>query len=264
MVIIQVKTNDSYIFNFKTLDWESIQFSGELPKARSGQKEAAVTDDTFVIFGGSTVGDFFSNELYFCNVDNKSWSTIKSKNPPPGRTDHVMVRHQKNLYVFGGQGERRTIFNDLHRFSLEKGGWKVIKTEGAIVKGRFGHTASVYKDSMFVFGGWDGWACLDDFLEYSFTTNIFYEIRRASGKRPTPRYRHDSVVINDKLFVFGGVDHHQKRFNDISEFCFDKKTWTSIVFPGCLPSKRSFQRIASYENMIFIVGFGKLANFRRL
>ena len=166
----------------------------------------------------------------------------------------MLVRHQKNLYVFGGQGERRTIFNDLHRFSLEKGVWKQIKTEGAIVKGRFGHTASVYKDSMFIFGGWDGWACLDDFLEYSFTTNIFYEIRRASGKRPSPRYRHDSIVINKKLYVYGGVDHHQKRFNDLSEFCFEQKTWTSVSFPGCIPSKRSFHRISSYENMIFLVG----------
>lgn len=61
---------------------------------------------------------------------------------------------------------------------------------------------------MFIFGGWDGTNCLDDFIEFSFVTNIIYEIRRCSGCRPNPRYRHEALVYNDDMYVFGGVDHH--------------------------------------------------------
>ena len=72
------------------------------------------------------------------------------------------------------------------------------------LKGRFGHSGTLIKESMFIFGGWDGWACLDDFYEYSISTNIWYEIRRSSGKRPSPRYRHGAAELNNSLFIFGG------------------------------------------------------------
>jgi len=59
---------------------------------------------------------------------------------------------------------------------------------------------------MYIFGGWDGLNCLNDMYQYSFPTNIWYEVRRQSGMRPCPRYRHDAVVYNNSLLVFGGVD----------------------------------------------------------
>ena len=34
---------------------------------------------------------------------------------------------------------------------------------------------------MYVFGGWDGMNCLDDLFQYSYVTNIWYEIRRCFG-----------------------------------------------------------------------------------
>ena len=72
---------------------------------------------------------------------------------------------------------------------------------------RFGHTANTYQNSMFIFGGWDGINCLDDLYEYSYVSNIMYEIRRYSGCKPKPRYRHECLVYNDDMYVFGGVDY---------------------------------------------------------
>lgn len=47
---------------------------------------------------------------------------------------------------------------------------------------RFGHVAVTYEHFMYVFGGWDGQNCLDDLYQYSFETNIWYELRRFSGE----------------------------------------------------------------------------------
>jgi len=60
---------------------------------------------------------------------------------------------------------------------------------------------------MFIFGGWDGTNCLDDLFEFSFVTNMIYEIRRTSGYKPKARYRHEALIYNDDMFIFGGIDH---------------------------------------------------------
>lgn len=75
------------------------------------------------------------------------------------------------------------------------------------ISNRFGHVAVSYQNSMYVFGGWDGTNCLDDLYEYSYVTNLVYEIRRWSGIKPKPRYRHEALVYNDDVFIFGGVDY---------------------------------------------------------
>ncbi len=38
---------------------------------------------------------------------------------------------------------------------------------------------------------------------------------RARGQMPSHRYRHTAVTLGTSMFVFGGIDCFQKRFNDL-------------------------------------------------
>ena len=122
------------------------------------------------------------------------------------------------------------------------------------MQARLGHIATVYEHSMYVFGGWDGVSCLDDLYQYSFPTNIWYEVRRTSGERPCPRYRHDALVYEKKMFIFGGVDQNKKRFNDLFSFNFESREWMQIITHGCLPTPRTFHKFINSFNLLFIVG----------
>ena len=79
--------------------------------------------------------------------------------------------YNNKLVVFGGfDGKQR--YNDLRELDLEILMWKKLPSEGNVPLTRFGHSASVFEQSMFIFGGWDGHETLDDIFQYSFTTNF--------------------------------------------------------------------------------------------
>ncbi len=71
---------------------------------------------------------------------------------------------------------------------------------------------------MFIFGGWNGHDTMDDIYQYSFgnyspqiiiptlVSNFWYEIKKVKGPRPSPRYRHTSVLCEGSMVIFGGVD----------------------------------------------------------
>jgi hypothetical protein len=92
------------------------------------------------------------------------------------------------------------------------------RIRGSIPEKRFGHGAYKYCRHIFLFGGWNGTMCLDDFYEYSCETQLWYEIKLSSGIKPCPRYRFDGDTYNGKLYIFGGVNAKQIRFNDMYEF----------------------------------------------
>jgi leucine-zipper-like transcriptional regulator 1 len=73
-----------------------------------------------------------------------------------------MVRYNKSFYIFGGKGEKKRILAELKKYELGKNKWTDLKGEGTAAYPRMGHVSVVFGHSMYIFGGWDGQACLDD------------------------------------------------------------------------------------------------------
>ncbi|CAN0529886.1 unnamed protein product [Laminaria digitata] len=109
--------------------------------------------------------------------------------PPIPRDSHVSVIHGQSMYVFGGS--TGSAMNDFHELRLDKCRWQQVRftictrflplvavklfvlVEVAVALGnapnqRFCHVACVNKDSMFVFGGYDGTSRLNDLVEFRF------------------------------------------------------------------------------------------------
>jgi len=243
--------------------WTTVHCEGKLPIPRSGCK-SAVKGSLIYFFGGYTTKshgqkDLF-NDLNCFDTTNNTWSDVPCLLPnqaPPKRTDHSLVHYNDFLYAFGGKGVKagkEEVFRDFYKFNLKTRTWIEIKGERAVLDVRFGHCANVYKDSMYTFGGWNGKNCLDDFYQYSFQTNIWYNLKNTSGEKPCARYRHDSLVYKDSLYVFGGVNETQNRFNDFYRYHFIKREWSSLKVSGCTPSPRTFHKIVNFDNLLFLLG----------
>jgi hypothetical protein len=85
---------------------------------------------------------------------------------------------------------------------------------------RFGHTAIVHKSLMYVFGGWDGTETLDHLNAYDLEKNVWLQFQGMKGN-VKGRYRHSACATQTSMFIFGGIDQNQERFNDINMFNFD-------------------------------------------
>ena len=56
------------------------------------------------------------------------------------------------------------------------------------------------------------------------------------------------------MYVFGGVDRGQVRFNDVFEYSFKLKEWRRIIAGGEIPSPRTFHRAICYKAEMYIFG----------
>lgn len=75
--------------------------------------------------------------------------------------------------------------------------------------------------------------------------------------RPPPphnRYRHTAVVYNDAMYIFGGVDKTQTRYNDLHRFDFNTQVWEMIQCTGAIPSGRTFHVATVINDSLIITG----------
>ena len=107
---------------------------------------------------------------------------------------------------------------------------------------------------MFIIGGWNGHDTMDDIYQYSFPSNLWFEIRRLKGVRPKPRYRHSAVVMKKTIFIFGGVDTSQQRFNDLFSYEVETRKWSEIDTSGVVPQQRTFHKSVIFNNIMYVVG----------
>lgn len=119
---------------------------------------------------------------------------------------------------------------------------------------RFGHTAIRWKKYMYIFGGWDGVATLADLYAYDLEKKKWSEIKTKGQITPKGRYRHTSVATDRCMYVFGGIDQYQERFNDVIEFNFETSEWTRVVTIGTPPSPRTFHQAVYYNGHIYVMG----------
>ena len=174
---------------------------------------------------------------------------------PAQRTDHTVVLYDGSIYVFAGY-DGRIRYNDLWKCTLkgQKYKWKQIHAEGTQPLNRFGHAAVVCQNSMFVIGGWNGHDTMDDIYQYSFPSKLWFEIRRLKGVRPKPRYRHCAVALKNTIFIFGGVDTSQQRFNDLFSYETETRKWSEIESKGQVPQQRTFHKAVIFSNVMYVVG----------
>lgn len=100
------------------------------------------------------------NDFYSFNFKKKKWSQIIGNGEPPNPRDrHCAIGYGNSFYVFGGfNGTSRV--NDFYEFDFTDMTWKHIISNisngSAPPSPRHSHSAVVYQDSMFLFGGYDG------------------------------------------------------------------------------------------------------------
>lgn len=124
--------------------------------------------------------------------------------------------------------------------------------------------------SIYLFGGYDGSAWLNDLWKFDIESQRWTCIQESSllsdndeqmdtdtagvrGKVPSPRFGYVSVVHDEKLVLFGGFDG-SRWLSDMYVFDFQTKRWSEIAAKGKLPSPRSCPAWAKDDTHVYIQG----------
>ncbi|KAF8246628.1 galactose oxidase [Wilcoxina mikolae CBS 423.85] len=223
------------------------------------------------VFGGCDLTTCF-NVLHVFDADSMSWSKphVYGEVPPPLRAMTCTAVRNK-LVIFGG-GDGPTYYNDIYVFDTTTSRYTRPPTTGGPEPcRRRAHTACLYKNGIYVFGGGDGVRALNDVwrLDVADLSKPSWKVvssatppapRSAANSnsntavdqiKPSARGYHTANMVGSKLIIFGGSDGDEC-FKDVWVFDVETTLWR------CVEIKKSFSRLSHSATVIgsylFVVG----------
>lgn len=218
------------------------------------------------VFGGSKNLKWF-HDVHMLDVEEWKWQLVKVNGKAPTRSYHSATLFRHELWIFGGVYPRTDpnpdgCSNEIHIFSPPMENWYSPIVTGDKPEPRSGHSATLIKDQLVVFGGWDAPICFNDLHILDMST-VDWSKPDISGTPPKPRSWHASCALsNGRILIHGGYDGNNA-LDDTHIFNLGKLTWSRVKVDGaptaraghislCLPYNHENQE----EDEILIFGGG--------
>ncbi|XP_054263480.1 kelch domain-containing protein 3 [Macrosteles quadrilineatus] len=233
--------NKLYCFDTENLAWSCIKTQGIRPGARDGHSACVIGDDMYIFGGFEDDEDRFSQDVYKLCLRTFTWSYVYTTGDPPSYRDfHSATAIGNRMFVFGGRGDQTApqhsmmeiYCNSIVYLDVVEKKWCKPATTGDIPVGRRSHSAFVYKDHIYIFGGFNSlkgmhFNDLHRFNPYTMT----WQCLQPLGEPPSKRRRQSCVVSGSRMYLFGGTspvredelpppnyypdhDHLESRLND--------------------------------------------------
>jgi len=238
--------------------WSTVEVStgavGGIPPCQRSLHAAASLNGSLCVFGGYD-GQSRLNDFHSYHFAERRWSPVlpsAGSGPPPSPRDrHVALVYGTEFFVFGGfDGTSRIA--DFYGFDFSSMTWRqVTPLSGAAPSPRHSHSAVVYQDSAYVYGGYDG-SYRSDFHRFDFATRHWGAVN-TTGRSPRARYRATTVVHCNTMVLFGGHDG-TRHLADTHVFDFDTRVWTAILAEGSPPIPRDSHVAVVHMDSMYIFG----------
>ena len=162
---------------------EVIVFGGIKGKARPGRKEGVLNFHKLNVLTGEYA------------------SPLPRGHAPSPRHAYSVVVWKGRAVLFGGyDGHER--FNQVHVLNIMSGEWELVKTRNTPTA-RYGHSAVLVENYMFVVGGYHvGWT--NDVHILNLNTMSWCSPMESAGATLPPRESHTACAVGRRLLVFGG------------------------------------------------------------
>jgi len=220
--------------------WQRLSCNGrQLPEPRSGHSVERIGDACFV-FGGYNEGHCMAN-LYRFDLRRYEWEALRPEGAgPEGRASHAScaietVGGHGYYYVHGGSGAEwgRSSKNDLFCYHTKRRRWLQVKQSGRLPPPMYGHSLALHRENtLILFGGTTGWDYFNDVYAFDVPSKTWRTLR-VKGAPPSMRYKHQSCIIKDGLYILGGGQFHAPDYPfDVHRLDLVTLTWEQIVAPN--------------------------------
>ncbi|XP_071078574.1 uncharacterized protein [Haliotis cracherodii] len=252
-----------------TRRWRSPELTVEGQKTEYRMGHSATYDPTarcIYVYGGSKNLKWF-HDVHMLDVDEWKWQLIKVNGKAPTRSYHSATLYRHELWIFGGVYPRPDpnpdgCSNEIHIFSPVMENWYCPIVTGDKPAPRSGHSATLIKDQLVVFGGWDAPICFNDLYILDMGT-VDWSKPEVKGMPPKARSWHASCALsNNRILIHGGYDGNNA-LDDTHIFNLVERSWSCIRVDGaptaraghlsiCLPYSHENQE----EDEVIIFGGG--------
>jgi hypothetical protein len=177
-----------------------------------------------IVCGGEAAVLADLQDIWALDIETQTWQQLYFSNTESFHAKRFHTASAVSNYrviTFGGCHSEYVHLNEVSIFDLTNfvlnGDTNIncekvlFKTDQAVPSSRWGHTASVYQDKIYIYGGRNE-TDVSDLHVFCPDTKTFTEIPLRQ-RIPKPRRRASAVFISSTLILFGGFDG--EFFNDL-------------------------------------------------
>ncbi|KAF4462816.1 Tip elongation aberrant 1 [Fusarium albosuccineum] len=240
--------------------WSKAPVSGAPHTSLRAHTTTIIGSNVFV-FGGCDSRTCF-NDLYVLDADSFHWSIphVVGDIPVPLRA-MTCTAVGKKLIVFGG-GDGPEYYNDVYVLDTTNFRWSKPRIIGdKMPSKRRAHTACLYKNGIYVFGGGDGVRALNDIwrLDVTDVNKMSWRLVSSPDKtspgakdyRPKARGYHTANMVGSKLIIFGGSDGGEC-FDDVWVYDVETQVWRAVPIPVAF--RRLSHTATIVGSYLFVIG----------
>lgn len=165
--------NYLHVFDELNQSWTLQETSGTRPSPRYKHQALVIDTKMYIIGGGVYTASNRPIDVHYLDVSTLTWFQVKCKGTVPlARIAHSIVQLSSDpnrCVMFGGRGHTTCQLADLSEFNALTGEWKVYNSlQHDHPTARDFHTAAMYNDEMYIFGGANGATRTDEMHRYTF------------------------------------------------------------------------------------------------
>jgi len=217
--------------------WEHLENVGDVYTPRTGH--AVVNEDgVFYLFGG-TDGAARQSDVHAYNLETNLWQEIRAGGrAPPARSGAQAAVWNGAVWFFGGYTKKDgDYFNDVYKYDIATSMWGSVHTLGEAPQKRTDHSVVLFRDSLLVFGGFDGHNRFNDLRELHLRERRWSHINAVRSTMPRSRFGHTAVIYGHSMYIFGGWDGHDT-LQELFEYNVSSNMWILMPLRGTAPRAR--------------------------
>lgn len=235
-VVAQKKKNFLKAVLKSNLSWNKAEPNDNLIISKR-YSHSAVYDETdnnhaLYVFGGCTSTSTTFNDLWKLDTTTRTWSRPMATGayPSPKACATLVKSRPGELMLFGGWShpspyplhQSWRLFNEHHSYDITTMRWNLISPEGLKPPTMAGHSATVHKGRMVVFGGLQ--KTRNSIGHFSSSNDIWtFHLESQSwiqedipDPKPKPRYGQSQLYLDeDHLLILGGCGGPSNMYNDV-------------------------------------------------
>lgn len=241
--------------------WSDIRTLNK-PKRRS-HHTSFIYESFLYVIGGVDISDIKQEDMYKINLEDKEprWESVVPKGTPLRKIAyHAGALLKDNYWFYGGQTATLQSSNVMWKFDVTACKLEIIHLDGNQCPHLESHTCDVYENKMIIFGGHKDKVFNNEVYCFNPETKEFTKLTNniPAKSKPSARQEHASLIVNDDLYIFGGVGKNDQLFNDLWKFNLKSMAFTQINYDSMdkdfIPGPRFGHSMILDKNQIYIFG----------
>ncbi|KAI8336260.1 hypothetical protein BC941DRAFT_377122 [Chlamydoabsidia padenii] len=224
---------------------------------RYGHSAISHPQHGLIIYGGKHKGHA-KKDLFSINTGTMTTHIIPSCGDLPAQRMYTTLALIDNFVaLYGGEPLSSTQQWDpcMYLLNLSTNRW--VRSSSHHIHERSGHSMVSNNNILYIWGGKrSSKVYLNDMCIVQVRNGKYAGYRCITflpELAPTSRSNHCSVMVDNKIFIFGG-GNHQQLFNDIWSYDIQKNTWYCIPATGFIPSPRHYCAVSLVNGVIYVHG----------